>query len=134
MIKRTEPLKEFPLEWNVIVSDFNGGEIVTHNVFYHYSLIQDLGKTLRKLSRKKDMTEAEKRQEFADNLKTDMMYYYWSKSEWEVIVSHWPPGPPERFRDAKIDVYDQVMLNWDKFVDYAWNNRKLIMKLAKENK
>ena len=24
---------------------------------------------------------------------------------------------------AKIDIYDQVMINWDKFVEYVWENR-----------
>jgi len=24
----------------------------------------------------------------------------------------------------KIDVYEQVMNNWDVFIDYLWNNRK----------
>lgn len=24
----------------------------------------------------------------------------------------------------KIDIYDQVMLNWDKFVDYCWSFTK----------
>jgi len=29
-----------------------------------------------------------------------------------------------RFRKEKIDVYEQVMNNWDIFIDYLWNNRK----------
>lgn len=50
------------------------------------------------------------------------MYYFWSKCEWEIIISGWPPR--DDFNDAKIDVYDQVKLNWDKFVDYTWDHRK----------
>ena len=29
-------------------------------------------------------------------------------------------------QDIKIDVYDQIKLNWDLFVDYVWNERKNI--------
>lgn len=39
--------------------------------------------------------------------------------EWEIIVSHWPLS--ERFNDKKIDVYEQVMLNWEVFITYLWN-------------
>lgn len=45
------------------------------------------------------------------------MYYFWSKTEWEVIVSPWVG----KGGDEKIDVYDQLKLNWDKFVDYVWS-------------
>lgn len=40
------------------------------------------------------------------------MYYYWSKCEWEVIVSAWPPRDGS---DKKIDVYSQLKANWDQF-------------------
>ena len=52
------------------------------------------------------------------------MYYFWSKCEWEIILSDWPPS--DTFCKEKIDVFDQVMLNWDIFVDYIWNNRQYI--------
>jgi hypothetical protein len=32
------------------------------------------------------------------------------------------------FRDEKIDVYDQVRLNWDVFIDWLWENRKELKK------
>lgn len=40
------------------------------------------------------------------------MYYYWSKCEWEVIVSAWPPRDGS---DKKIDVYSQLKANWEQF-------------------
>ena len=37
------------------------------------------------------------------------------------------------YRDAvnlnveyKIDIYTQIMMNWDRFIDYIWNNKHLI--------
>ena len=47
-----------------------------------------------------------------------LFYYYRSKCEWEVIVSSWPPS--DRVPERKVDVYDQVMLNWDVFIGYVW--------------
>ena len=47
------------------------------------------------------------------------MYYMWSKSEYEIIVSPWVG----RAEDIKIDVYSQVHMNWDRFVDYVWSFR-----------
>lgn len=117
------------LEWNVLVGDFNSGTIKIHNVFDHWSLMEDLGKTMRRLNRNKELSEDEKKAQFLEELRRDMMYYYWSKCEWEVIVSHWPQS--ERCKDEKIDVYDQVRMNWDLFCEYVWEHRKEIAKRKK---
>lgn len=45
-------------------------------------------------------------------LDRECMYYYWSKCEWEVIVSAWPPLDGS---DKKIDVYLQLKANWEQF-------------------
>ena len=112
--------------WNVIVGNFNSREIEFHDVFNHYGLLRDIAKTSRKLTRNKELTDEQKKQAFAEELRRDMMYYYWSKCEWEIIVSHWPPR--ESDREAKLDVWDQVKANWDIFLDYTWEHRKDIEK------
>ena len=58
--------------------------------------------------------------EFADGLKKYLMYYFWSKCEYEIILSPWTG----RADDIKIDVYDQIMMNFDRLVDYCWNERR----------
>lgn len=55
--------------------------------------------------------------EFADGLKKYLMYYMWSKCQYEIILSPWT-GQED---DIKIDVYDQIMMNFDRFVDYVWS-------------
>lgn len=45
-------------------------------------------------------------------LNRECMYHYWSKCEWEVIVSAWPPRDGS---DKKIDVYSQLKANWEQF-------------------
>lgn len=102
------------LTWNVYVGNFNARKIERHNVFDHWKFREDCIENRKK--------NGKDREAFAERLKRDLMYYYWSKCEWEVIVSHWPSG--ENFRDEKIDVYDQVRLNWDHFADYVWNHKE----------
>jgi len=53
----------------------------------------------------------------ADSLKRYLMYYMWSKCEYEIILSPWTG----RADDIKIDVYDQIMMNFNSFVDYCWS-------------
>lgn len=96
------------MEWNVYYHDFNHQKIVTYNVFNHGSF----NKEINQLSQKNF-----DKSEFKEQLKIIAMYYFWSKTEWEVIISPWV-GKGD---DEKIDVYDQLKLNWDKFVDYVWS-------------
>ena len=100
-----------PLRWMVYVGDFNRKEIKAHNIFNHYRFYQDCRKNYK---RNKD------RAAFEEQLRKDLMYSYWSKCEWEVIVQHWPPNGVEE----KIDCYDQIRMNWNAFTDYVWRNRR----------
>ena len=70
--------------WNVYVSCFNKGEIDTFNVFNHAGFYDDCVKAKRKF---RDDKEG-----FAEEVRRSLMYYFWSKCEWEIILSHWPSG------------------------------------------
>ena len=121
------------LEWNVFIGDFNSGEIQTYNVFRHSRFVGDISEEYVALKKEyKEKPEDELKAVFAETVKHNLMYYFWSKCEWEVIVSHWPPC--ERFKDKKIDVRDQIELNWDKFFEYVWQNRQKLVYIAKEYK
>lgn len=133
------------LVWNV----FNecNGEICPLNIFeYNYKFLEDLLTAKRKY---KDNFK-----EFAEYVRKSLQYYYWSKSEYETVITTWPPyitseelnrlnkEKHEReirhrpfYREAvnidtryKIDIYTQIMLNWDRFIDYIWNNKHLLTK------
>ena len=113
-------MKKNVLTWKVYVGDFNSRHIEEHNVFDHGRFWEDCCK-----NRKKNAVRGrEDKEAFVDQLRRDLMFWYWSKCEWEVVVSHWPPS--ERHVAEKVDVYDQVRLNWDRFVDYVWENRMLL--------
>ena len=121
--KRLKTQKD--LVWNVYVGNFNSGRIEVHNVFDHFRVWQDLCKAARKY---KDS----ERSLFEEEVRKTMMYYYWSKCEWEVTIDHWPHS--DRRKDLKVDVYDQVRLNWRIFCDYLWENRAVLRRREKKVK
>ena len=134
------------LEWNVFVDCFNENKIEPHNVFNHFRFMEDLIEIKKKY--KDDFGK------FAEEVKRSLMYYYWSKCEWEIVLTSFPPYINEKELDRinaerteriekcgrfvresvhletglKIDVYQQVMMNWNQFINYLWNNKKLIRK------
>ena len=88
--------------------------------------------------------------EFAEQLKRSLMYWFWCKSEHEVVISSWPVYIDKEELDRinteyeeynnkwghypytinvspyvgkKIDIYSQVMMNWEQFVEYVWSNK-----------
>lgn len=97
--------------WSVYVGDFNGKRIETDNIFDHCAFDADCRKNYKK--------NKENKEAFLEQLRRDLMYYFWSKCEWEVVIQSWPAGHGEK----KIDVYDQVMLNWNIFCDYVWSHK-----------
>ena len=130
------------LEWNVFRYDVNKNQIVTFNIFNHWKFNEDVQKSLKKFKDK---------DEFTEHLRRDLMYYFWSKYEYEVIITSFPPYitmseldslneeralHKEKYgRDyvrlnvcpdtgVKIDIYTQVMNNFNIFVDYVWNSKK----------
>ena len=52
-------------------------------------------------------------------MRGSLFYYFRSKCEWEVIVGAWVAS--DRVPGRKVDVYEQVMLNWDVFIRYVWH-------------
>ena len=128
--------------WHVYRENVNTKRIEIYNIFEHGSF-------------RKDVEEAyvtcKTKDEFVEQLRKSLMYYFWSKCEWEVIIAGWPThvtgSEVERlgreFRNysttygryprslgvnlsvaEKIDIYDQVRLNWNAFVNYTWYTLK----------
>ena len=97
--------------WRVFVENFNGKRIEEYDIFEHHGFAEDVRKAYCKHRNDFDA--------FAEKVRGSLFYYFNSKCEWEVIVSAWPPS--ERVPERKVDVYEQVMLNWDVFIEYVWN-------------
>ena len=129
--------------WNVYREDFNHRAIVEYNIFDHSGFAQDANKLL-----KADIPK----DEFAEQLKRSLMYWFGCKLEHEVVISSWPVYIDKAELDRlnteyeeynnkwghypykinvspdvgeKVDVYSQITsLNWDIFVNYVWNHKK----------
>ena len=129
------------LEWNVYIEDFNHKCIKTYNVLNKGIIDEILKKT----------EYATDKDTFAAAVKHVLMYHYWSRAEWEIVITDWPPHVTPSDLDKlnlevtehykkynsypyavtispivgkKVDVWDQVELNWKHFIDYLWRELK----------
>ena len=97
------------IEWYVYYYDVNRKKINTYNIFEHSSFKKEFSVLL-----KCDLTK----EVFSDQLKHILQYYFCGKCEWETVLKPWVG---DMNIGKNIDVYDQIMLNWDMFVDYCWS-------------
>lgn len=107
-------MSKYNLSWYVYRQDANSGKIEPWDIFEHWRFRQDIIELLKQLD------ENTGRANFAKDVKSNLMYYFWSKAEYEIILKNWIGKDCE----IKIDVYDQVMLNFDKFIDYLYGYKK----------
>lgn len=105
------------LEYNVFLEDFNRRRIVKWNIFNHCGFADDCKKVAKECKSDKAFSQ------FEEDIREKLMYYFWSKCEYEIILSAWPPFEDGSFKDEKVSVYDQVMINWDAFIKYFWDHR-----------
>ena len=129
--------KNVKMIWNVYIYNINGEKIEVFNIFDHYSFGEEVKKIL-----KNEVTY----EELADKLKSATMYYFWSKAEYEVVITTFPPYIDREEIDKlveecdehpyrtyvhletgkKIDIYEQINMNWQHFVDYIWQFAKQV--------
>ena len=100
--------------WNVYRYNINSKKIEAFNIFDHGGFKKDVKEAAAKFDYSFDA--------FKKAVRSSLMYYFWSKSEYEVVVGPWVGG--DKKDEMKIDIYDQVVLNWDVFIEYIWDNRK----------
>ena len=103
-----ERKKSMNLEWYVYYYDINSSQLKTFNIFNHRGFKNAIEEIFKKYY---------SMEEFKKAVKSELMYYFWSKAEWEIVISDWFGKQVEK----KIDVYDQVMLNWDRFIEWLYH-------------
>lgn len=101
------------LKWNVFYYSTNKHKITTLNIFDHWRFSEDVEKNLKEIKDK---------DKFAEALRKDLFYYFCSKAEYELIFSPWVGGEKEK-ESIKVDIYTQVMNNFDVFLNYVWNSK-----------
>ena len=105
------------LEWNVIQYNFNHKKIETRNIFDHGRFREEVDQLLHKKMDKKT---------FAEELDRSLRYYFWCKSEYEILISPWIG---DETAEQKVDIYWQIKNNWKLFVDYLWKHKEKGSKL-----
>ncbi len=105
------------LVWNVICENINAQKMEIYNVFEHGGFMRDVQRLL---------AECETRAEFSERLLRSVKYYFWAKSQFEVLIRPLIEGRTDI--EKKIDPAWQLMNNWDIFVDYVWSAKPQINK------
>lgn len=90
------------LVWKAYYHSMSGHEIRPFNIFEHGRFREEVRKLLLKCTEK---------EAFAEELRRSLFYYYCSKCEWEVVIGPWCGD--RGTKEIKVDVYMQVMNNWD---------------------
>lgn len=128
------------LSWNVIMEDLNTRKITFHDIFksgYWEEVAKKLKETFPN------------RKEWENHFRTRLMSRYGTRAEYEVVVTSWPPfiniddieklqkevedrektwgSKPHKVNinptvAEKIDIFQQLDMNWHVFADYVWDN------------
>ena len=101
------------MKWSVLYHNVNKRQIESYDIFKHCGFRREFYNIAQKQA-DKDL--------FAEELWHCLMYYFWSKCEYEVLIYPWPCSI-ERDKPRKIDIFSQITCNWAAFVDYAWEHR-----------
>ncbi len=134
-MKKHEKLK---MIWNVYREDYNQ-KIIIYNIFEHYHFNKDVKEIMNKKLQKI---------EFEKELRQICKYYFWGRTEYEMLISSCLPCVPkdkmnkmidewEQYHRKnghfpyninveiecaiKINIYNQIELNWDSFVEYVFS-------------
>lgn len=128
------------LSWKVLMEDFNKREIIEYDIFKggHWE------QTARML--KHDIPD---RKKWEEAFRIKLMSQFWARSEYEVVITSWPSWIETEDIDKlqkevedrektwgskpikvnitptvarKIDIYEQLRMNWKIFTDYVWEN------------
>lgn len=103
------------IAWYVFKEDWGNKAIKTFNIFRHTHFREDCKKAFKKY--KNDIPAIQK------EIKSILMYNYWCKCEYEIVITSFPPKEDV---GEKVDIYSQVMMNWDIFFNYLLENHKYL--------
>lgn len=119
----TFEIYESSFTWNVYQQDFNIRKIIIFNIFENSRFEEEVKNLLEVSNIDKDT--------FSKKLNSILFYYYASRCEYEIGITSWPPCAIDKETNEpkiyeKVDIYQQVKLNWDAFVDYIWSRSETI--------
>ena len=109
-------MKKEKQKFNVLLWNFNSDRIE------HYDILPYFRERLneRKKTRSKKMREnfpvPETQGEYREFVKSESMYRFWGRCEYEMICHGWPVAK----NDQKLDIHEQVMMNMDVISEILW--------------
>ena len=141
------------VEWNVYYHEFNGDKIKTYNIFKHGKFVEYIKKHKKKCETKEEFAEKLRRELFyyfgskcewelivtLNNNRIVLTPWIGRKENVSLDVTddecfdwsgfyNWMTKQvyTDENGSMKVDVYSQVMYNFDKFVDYCWGVKRWI--------
>lgn len=103
------------MEWYVLNYNFNLKKIEPINIFNYGNFLKDIKEIYKEYIEKKEDIEF-----FENKINSELLYYFWSKREYEISVGDLFEKDLEKYE--KIDVYYQVKMNFKVFIEYLLNN------------
>ena len=98
------------LEWNTIL--YERDKIRIYNVFNNAYFSEAVINIMH--------TPNLSRAEISDMIMRKAQWQFWGRCEYEHIISNWPPYNEDK--GYKIDVFEQLTVNWDRFIDYIMHS------------
>lgn len=106
-------IKKVDLHWYVLYHDFNQRKI------RKYDVLKDTAPIIADMIKKQKITN---REDFKKALKSELMYTYWSRAEYEILVGDLfltKDNTDKWLKEAsKVDIWSQIEPNLDIMVDY----------------
>lgn len=93
-------------EFNVILWDINRDELTTYDVLPYF---RDEYKVTKKKDRPNTVNE------WKEFIRQKGMYMFWSRCQYEIIISPWPPQKKDV--SVKVDIWQQIKMNLDLIVE-----------------
>lgn len=145
------------MKWNVIIFNINKQEIEIWNIFNHGSFVKYIKDHLKKCKTKEEFAielQCELRYFFWSKCEYELVIEIDKNNR--IYLNPWVGcKEPKKARvdvtndssfnwrifaekhikkqiyknEAKIDVHDQVMMRWEEFLDYIWNNKEEFLKM-----
>ena len=119
-------------EWNVYHYDANAQKIYIFNIFDFKAFANDVKEIMPKIG------ETFVPEEFEEKLKRICVYWFAHNRNWEICVGDLPwwedTEDDEKYIEQsqrwaasakKISVWDQIEINWDRFVQYILENGEM---------
>lgn len=103
------------MEWYVLNYNFNLKKIEPINIFNYGNFLKDIKEIYKEYIERKEDIEF-----FENKINSELLYYFWSKREYEISVGDLFEKDLEKYE--KIDVYYQVKMNFKVFIEYLLNN------------